>query len=61
MAGADLDYHWDFVIHFLGAKGLLGLGQGGQQPLEMAAQRCFCQLAPLEAKLRTGKKYRDFI
>ena len=59
-AGAYLGCRWGFVIHFLGAKGLLDWGQGGQQPSETAAQRCFCQLAPLKTKLRIGKKYRNF-
>lgn len=33
------------MIHFLGAKGLLDWGQGGQQPSETVAQRCFCQVS----------------
>lgn len=43
-AGAAMGRRWGFLIGFLVAVGLLGLGHGEQQPSETAAQRCFCQV-----------------
>ncbi|XP_010832913.1 PREDICTED: ERO1-like protein alpha [Bison bison bison] len=40
-----LQREWGFLIGFLVAVGLLGLGHGEQQPSETAAQRCFCQVS----------------
>uniref|UniRef100_A0A3Q1MTE4 ERO1-like protein alpha n=1 Tax=Bos taurus TaxID=9913 RepID=A0A3Q1MTE4_BOVIN len=44
-AGAAMGRRWGFLIGFLVAVGLLGLGHGEQQPSETAAQRCFCQVS----------------
>ncbi|XP_070449169.1 ERO1-like protein alpha isoform X1 [Equus przewalskii] len=36
---------WGLLVGVLGAVWLLGSGQGGRQPAETAAQRCFCQVS----------------
>lgn len=45
---------WGFLIGLLGAGWLLGTGYSGQQPLETAAQRCFCQVSGVPASARAG-------
>lgn len=45
---------WGFLIGLLGAGWLLGTGHSGQQPLETAAQRCFCQVSGVPASARAG-------
>lgn len=43
-AGVAMGSRWGFLIRFLGAVWLLGLGHCEQQTPETAAQRCFCQV-----------------